>query len=145
MTISYWQVASGEGGRDYSKVFLDYGVMLVGDGGPGPYTDRPDYYQKHDGQVASFGGQVKTGDTVALKRPHGQHGRFRQWAKSLDSMSTSQHSMMWRDGTCGMDDGWTGFGQASPYPWGHLRGGSSGGSIMPRQSAWQIAFARRAS
>ena len=28
--MNYWQVAAGDGGRDYSEVFLKYGVMLIG-------------------------------------------------------------------------------------------------------------------
>jgi hypothetical protein len=32
ITKNIWQVAAGDGERDYSKVFLDYGVMLIGPG-----------------------------------------------------------------------------------------------------------------
>ena len=33
--MNYWQVAAGEGSRDYSDVFLKFGIMLVGGGDPG--------------------------------------------------------------------------------------------------------------
>lgn len=41
--MNYWQVAAGEGARDYSSVFLEYGVMLVGAGNPGSYFDNKAY------------------------------------------------------------------------------------------------------
>ena len=28
--MKYWQVAAGEGGRDYSEDFLNFGVMFIG-------------------------------------------------------------------------------------------------------------------
>ncbi|MDP8974758.1 MAG: hypothetical protein M3N45_16705 [Actinomycetota bacterium] len=31
--VSYWQVGSGQGDREYSREFLDYGIAAVGDSG----------------------------------------------------------------------------------------------------------------
>ena len=32
-----WQIAAGETGRDYTKLFLDYDLMFMGPGNPGAY------------------------------------------------------------------------------------------------------------
>jgi hypothetical protein len=43
MTKNIWQVAAGDGGRDYSEdVFLRYGVMLIGPGSLGDYRKSKD-------------------------------------------------------------------------------------------------------
>ena len=39
--MNYWQVAAGEGARDYSDVFLQYGVILLGSGNPGSFSRAP--------------------------------------------------------------------------------------------------------
>lgn len=75
--MNYWQVAAGEGARDYSSVFLQYGVMLIGAGDPGPYFQNKGYYAGHRGwraQVVAFAERVAREDIVILKRPH-----HRQW------------------------------------------------------------------
>lgn len=70
--MNYWQVAAGEGGRDYSSVFLQYGVMLIGAGDPGPYFEKEDYYRSRawGRKVQYFARHVAIGDVVVLKRPH---------------------------------------------------------------------------
>lgn len=73
--MNYWQVAAGEGSRDYSDVFLKFGVMLVGGGDPGPFYERQDYYKGHAGwraDIVRFSEEAKEGDVVILKRPHGK-------------------------------------------------------------------------
>jgi hypothetical protein len=73
LTVNYWQVAAGESARDYSKVFLQFGVMLIGSGNPGPFFERQDYYEGHHdwrAQVVRFARKVNLGDIVILKRPH---------------------------------------------------------------------------
>ncbi len=75
--MNYWQVAAGEGARDYSEMFVQFGVMLVGAGNPGRYFDNKDYYRGHRDwrtQVVSFAERVKAKDMVILKRPY-----HRQW------------------------------------------------------------------
>lgn len=75
--MNFWQVAAGEGSRDYSSVFTRFGVMLVGAGNPGSFYQRQDYYVGHRdwrAQVVRFAKSVEVGDIVILKRPYG-----RQW------------------------------------------------------------------
>lgn len=79
--MGYWQVSAGYGGesgggRDYSDVFLDFGVMLIGPGEYGEYFENAHRYeQEKDGRrVRWLIEEVKPDDVVALKRPAG-----RQW------------------------------------------------------------------
>ena len=77
--MKYWQVAAGEGAREYSSVFLKYGVMLIGAGDPGPYFDNKGYYTGHRGwraQVVNFAEHVAKDDIVILKRPHHREWRI---------------------------------------------------------------------
>jgi len=69
--MNYWQVAAGDGERDYSGVFIRFGVMLVGPGNPGDYFEKKDTYKKHrwGSPVKAFAEQVRDGDVVVLKRP----------------------------------------------------------------------------
>ena len=72
--MSFWQVAAGERSRDYSSVFLDFSVMLVGGGEPGSFHEHQDYYEGHRDwrtQVVHFAKTAEVGDMVILKRPHG--------------------------------------------------------------------------
>ena len=68
--MKYWQVAAGEGARNYCSVFLDFGVMLIGSGWPGPVPERLDWYKKNETQAIAFAQQVQLGDVVILKRPY---------------------------------------------------------------------------
>ena len=72
--MNYWQVAAGERGRNYSSVFIEFGVMLIGSGWPGPVPERMDWYKKHETQAIAFAKQVELGDIVVLKRPY-----HKQW------------------------------------------------------------------
>jgi len=69
--MNYWQVAAGDGERDYSKVFTKFGVMLVGPGDPRNYFENKDTYKKHHwgGVVKAFAEEARDGDVVVLKRP----------------------------------------------------------------------------
>jgi len=77
--MNYWQVAAGEGARDYSSVFLQYGVMLIGAGDPGHYFEKKAYYKGHRdwrAQVVRFAERVSKDDLVILKRPSGRQWRI---------------------------------------------------------------------
>jgi hypothetical protein len=67
MTI--WQIAAGDGARDYSDLFLKYDVMLIGPGDPGDYKQNPDGYEKEHmkNQIHSFCNNPKAGDLVLLR------------------------------------------------------------------------------
>jgi len=69
--MNYWQVAAGDSRRDYSDVFLKYGVMLIGPGDPGEYFQNEQYYKNiyKPNDITVFAEQVKDGDVVVLKRP----------------------------------------------------------------------------
>jgi len=69
--MNYWQVAAGEGARDYSDVFLQFGVMLIGSGDPGSYFGNEDYYRSRPWgrTVEHFAKHVAEDDIVILKRP----------------------------------------------------------------------------
>ena len=69
--MNYWQVAAGDKERDYSDVFLKYGVMIVGPGDPGNYFDNKDHYDTYDrrGHIKRFVEQVQEDDVVVLKKP----------------------------------------------------------------------------
>lgn len=68
--MKYWQVAAGEGARNYSSVFIKFGVMLIGPGERGPVPKLEDWYKEHEPQVIAFTKQVQLGDLVVLKRPY---------------------------------------------------------------------------
>lgn len=72
--MRFWQVAAGEKPRDYSSVFTDFGVMLVGAGNPGPFPKRKSYYRGHidwRNQIVRFAEKVSLEDIVVLKKPYG--------------------------------------------------------------------------
>lgn len=68
--MEYWQVGAGEGDRDYSGVFLRFGVVFGGNANRGPYDNDPDYYDENF-YVVYFRKMMSIGDRVILKRPHG--------------------------------------------------------------------------
>lgn len=73
--MNYWQIAAGEGVRDYSNVFLKFGIMLMGSGSPGPYFEnKASYLGYHDwrARVVDFAERAKKGDIVILKKPQHQ-------------------------------------------------------------------------
>ncbi len=70
-----WQIAAGETGRDYTKLFLDYDVMFMGPGNPGAY-DKQVYDdlvvrgllgKDFATQLRQFCTEVKGGDIVLLR------------------------------------------------------------------------------
>lgn len=74
MTI--WQVAAGDGSRDYADVFLKFGVILVGPGSEGDYYSNKDVYNNPDSWtyrpfIKTIAEELAKGDLVALKRPSG--------------------------------------------------------------------------
>lgn len=78
--MKYWQVAAGEGARDYSSVFLQFGIMLIGTGDPGPYFSNKEYYKGYRdwrAKVVRFAEKVTKGDIVVLKRPHKREWQIR--------------------------------------------------------------------
>ena len=73
--MAYWQVAAGQGARNYSDVFLKFGIMLVGAGNPGHYFENQDHYRNRKGgrRVVDFAEHVDEGeDYVVLKKGAGQ-------------------------------------------------------------------------
>ena len=72
MTI--WQVAAGDGSRDYADVFLKFGVILLGPGSEGDYFSNKDIYNNPESGcycpfVRTFAEELAQGDLVVLKRP----------------------------------------------------------------------------
>ena len=75
--MTYWQVAAGEGSRNYTNLFLEYGVILVGTGNPGSYLKFPEKYRGRKDwrrKIVTLADKVKQGDVVILKR-----GARRDW------------------------------------------------------------------
>jgi len=66
--MNYWQVAAGDGERDYSEVFLKYSVMLIGPGDPGDYFENKDYYTYRYGpnDISVFAEDVNDRDIVVM-------------------------------------------------------------------------------
>ena len=71
-----WQVGSGSGGRNYSDVFLRYGVMLIGHGNLGSARDNLGAISGHKSgsTIIAFAHEAQRDDVVILKRP-----RQKQW------------------------------------------------------------------
>ena len=85
--MNIWQVKAGDGERDYSKVFLQYGVMLIGGGGLGDYRKNRDNYKGKRG-LRQFADEAVKGDLVVLKRPCGGS----KWAAIAVGKITSGYS-----------------------------------------------------
>ena len=76
--MNYWQVAAGEGTRDFSDVFLKYGVILMGAGNPGSFLEHPERYKGQKGwqrKIVTLAENMKPDDIVILKKGHGAKGR----------------------------------------------------------------------
>ena len=74
--MNIWQIAAGDGNREYSEVFLRYGVILIGPGSYGDYFENQDIYDDNSHHAysryyQSFMKDMQTGDLVILKSPHG--------------------------------------------------------------------------
>ncbi len=68
MTI--WQIAAGDsGGRDYTRLFLEHDVMLIGPGDPGEYRAHREAYrgEQMGKQIAAFCEKPQAGDIVLLR------------------------------------------------------------------------------
>ena len=77
--MTYWQVAAGEGPRDYSEVFLKYGVILMGSGHIGSFLEHPERFRGHKDwrrKIVTLADRMKCGDVVILKRGQGAKGRI---------------------------------------------------------------------
>jgi hypothetical protein len=67
-----WQIGSGDSSRDYSKVFLDFGVALVGPGDPGDERnpETAEYYNLNE-SVKNWGmvlKQIKKNHWIILRK-----------------------------------------------------------------------------
>ena len=80
--MNYWQVATGEGTRDFSDVFLQYGVILMGTGRPGSFLEHPERYRPYRGKkdwqrkIVTLADEMKRGDVVVIKRRWGKSGQI---------------------------------------------------------------------
>ena len=61
-----WQIKAGDSTRDYSKVFLHYGVMLIGSGEDGDYRKHKRQYDHREYRY--FAEEAVKGDLVVLTR-----------------------------------------------------------------------------
>ena len=66
--MNIWQIKAGDSTRDYSEVFIHYGVMLIGSGEYGDYrkSENKDKYEHREYQ--QFFNEASNGDLVVLKR-----------------------------------------------------------------------------
>lgn len=92
--MNIWQIAAGDGTRDYSKVFLTYGVILVGPGTPGSYLENQSAYLTKDSWAyrdyfPSFPEHLEEGDLVVLKVPHST-----QWKVSAVGKVISEYKYL---------------------------------------------------
>lgn len=74
--MNVWQVAAGDGSRDYANTFLKFGVILVGPGSEGEYFGNEHIYDDlqhwaHRPFISTIAKQLKKEDLVILKKPHG--------------------------------------------------------------------------
>ena len=67
MSRCIYQIASGDSGRNYSSLFLDHDVMLMGSGDPGHYGEKPQAYDKDPRrhQLRSFCEDPSPGDVIS--------------------------------------------------------------------------------
>ncbi len=75
--MKIWQVAAGDGTRDYTKVFLKYGVILVGPGSAGDYFQNKEVYNSAESKdyrpfIRVIAEDMNQDDLVILKQPQGQ-------------------------------------------------------------------------
>lgn len=75
MSPQVWQIACGEKGRRYQRLFLDHDVMFVGPGRFGPYApeqyeENPEARAEGEGKITyirQFATEVRPGDLVLLR------------------------------------------------------------------------------
>ncbi len=75
--MNVWQVAAGDGSRDYADIFMKFGIILVGPGSEGNYFDNKAVY--NDPQhwayrpfIFTIAEQLEKNHLVILKKPSGQ-------------------------------------------------------------------------
>lgn len=74
----YWQVASGDSGRDYSSLFLNHDIMCIGPGRYGAYSrdlydpvvERKEFTRAKISTVRQICEEVGDGDLVLLRNGH---------------------------------------------------------------------------
>lgn len=72
----FWQVASGDIGRDYSDLFIKHDVMCIGPGRFGPYekneyrsvVERGEYTSKKIATIRQLKSEVAPGDVILLRQ-----------------------------------------------------------------------------
>lgn len=74
--MSVWQVAAGDGSRDYADIFLKFGVILVGPGSEGNYFENRSIYDDPNHWafrpfINTIAEQLRKDDMIILKRPSG--------------------------------------------------------------------------
>lgn len=79
--MNIWQIAAGDGNREYSDVFLRFGVILVGPGSHGDYFENRDIYDDkshcdYRQFYRWFMEDMQTGDLVILKRAYGKQWKI---------------------------------------------------------------------
>ena len=62
-----WQVSGGPANRDYSDIFLKYGVALIGPGDAGRWRPDREDYEFEGGFVRRFASEVQLGDIFLLR------------------------------------------------------------------------------
>src|ERR1041385_8430384 len=61
-----WQMSAGPASRNYAEILLRHGVGVVGPGGPGAWTERPD--EDYEGPFArQIATEVRAGDVFLLR------------------------------------------------------------------------------
>jgi type I site-specific restriction endonuclease len=70
----YWVMSPGGSGRDFSKVFLDFGIMLIGPGGDGKYSENKEKYEKNRNYskrdlsyLHRFAEEMQHGDIIIMR------------------------------------------------------------------------------
>lgn len=63
--VPIWQVASGDGTRDYVEFFRRHGIVALGWGQLGEWRPDEPHPQR---EIRAFGGSMVTGDVVVLRR-----------------------------------------------------------------------------
>ena len=69
---NYWMVAAGDQSRSYAEVLLQFGLLLLGSGNPGPFKGHEDWYRGNPTEkyIAWLGEEVQVKDRVILRDPY---------------------------------------------------------------------------
>ena len=76
--MATWQIAAGDGTRDYADVFLRFGVILVGPGSEGDYFSNTEVYNDPNSWayrsfLRPLAETMEIGELLVLKRPASQY------------------------------------------------------------------------